>query len=172
MRPSASPLSLPLLLLAAATACASGGSNNTRNDPPAPPPPPFDRPMVALRDVHVNGVGITGGSMKVALRVYNPNDYRLVEPRVFYRVYVEGDRVAAGFYDVNTEVPPRDSAIFEVPVSFRYTSVGQAGRAMVNSGAITYRVLGTIVVGTPYGRLGSPYDRAGQFAALGGVGSR
>ena len=110
--------------------------------------------------------------MQVTLRVYNPNDYRLVEPRVWYRVYVEGDRVASGFYDVSTEVPARDSATFEVPVPFKYTSVGQAGRAMVNNGAITYRVLGTIVVGTPYGRLSSPYDRAGQFAALGGIGSR
>jgi LEA14-like dessication related protein len=163
------PTSLLLLALVTA-ACASGGGSSRRE--PAPPPPPFDRPMVALRDVHVNGVGITGGSMRVTLRVYNPNDYRLVEPRVWYRVYVDGDRVAAGLYDVDAEIPARDSATIEVPVPFKYGSVSQAGRAMVNSGAVSYRVLGTIVVGTPYGRLSSPYDRAGQFAALGGIGSR
>lgn len=163
----------PLLLLFVATAaCASGGGSGARGSEqqqPAPaPPPPFDRPMVSLRDVRLSGVGITGGSMNVTLRVYNPNDYRLVEPRVWYRVYVDGDRVAAGRYDVDVEIPPRDSATLSVPVAFSYESAGQAGRVMVNTGGVSYRVLGSLVVGTPYGRLSSPYDRAGRFSSLSG----
>ena len=37
----------------------------------------FREPVVSVRDVRLNGIGLTGGSIDVALAVYNPNNYRL-----------------------------------------------------------------------------------------------
>ena len=150
-----------LASIAIVAACSSGGGGGY-----APPPVPFYSPTVALRDVKMGSVGLLGGSMDVVLNVYNPNDYMLVSPRVSYRVMVDSLTVGTGVYDSDITVESRDSARVRVPVAFSYKSVSRAGRSAANTGTVNYRVLGHIVVGTPYGRLSAPYDRVGQYAAI------
>ncbi|MGH7663094.1 MAG: LEA type 2 family protein [Gemmatimonadaceae bacterium] len=155
------------LLLAAAVAsvAASIACGSSRHDPPEPLPP-FDQPAVSLRDVRLAGVGITGGSMDLELGVYNPNFYDLEQPRVTYRVFVDDTELGDGIYDADVTVLAEDSATVTMPMSFSYLSVGRAGRALLDRGAVNYRVIGHITVGTPYGRIRFPYDRVGRFATL------
>ena len=159
-----------VLAIVAVAACGGGSSA------PANPPVPFYEPTVALRDVRMSGVGLTGGAMDIDLNVYNPNDYRLVAPRVTYRVYVGDVELAKGFADIETEVQSRDSTRLTVPVKFSYIGAGRAGKEALGSGIAIYRVVGRIYVGTPYGRVASPYDRQGSYSPmakiLGGIGSR
>jgi LEA14-like dessication related protein len=154
-------LTLGAALLAGASAC--GGSSR---ESAAPAPIPFSQPDVALRNAHIRGVGLTGGTMDIEMRVYNPNDYDLVSPRVSYRILLGGKHVADGLADPDVVVPAHDSAFVRIPATFSYSSVGGAGRALIDRGALEYRVLGRMTVGTPYGRFWFPYDRAGQFATL------
>jgi LEA14-like dessication related protein len=149
-----------MLAAATALACASAGG---------PPPPPFYRPAVYLRDVKLGGVGITGGSLDVLLNVFNPNDYGLEAPRVRYRVYVDTVPVARGVYDSDLLLESKDSVKLRVPASFSYLGLGQAGRALLNTGSLNYRVVGDITVSTPYGRYTFPYDRSGWYSALTGA---
>ena len=158
---SLAALSLGAALVAAASAC--GGSARERA---APAPVPFYQPDVALRDARVSGVGLTGGAMEIQLRVYNPNDYDLLSPHVSYRIIVGGKHVADGLADPDVVVPARDSAFVSIPATFSYSSVGSAGRALIDRGALDYRVLGRMTVGTPYGRFWFPYDRAGRFTTF------
>lgn len=160
------------LAAAAATMLLAGCGGSSGGSAPAPPPIPFDQPEVALRDVHVRGIGLTGGSVDVTLRVYNPNDYDLTAPRVGYRVLVGDALVARGLMDLDVVVPSHDSATVRIPASFGYGALGRAGREMLDTGSAPYRVLGRITVGTPYGRLSFPYDRVGNFAPLGAALSR
>jgi LEA14-like dessication related protein len=147
---------------AAAISCASGGGS--RN-----PPPPFYRPNVSLRDVKLGGVGLTGGSLDVLINVYNPNAYELATPRVAYRVYVDSLPIARGIYDSDVVLVSGDSAKLHIPATIAYTAIGQAGRALLNTGSVNYRVVGNITVGTPYGRYTFPYDRAGWFSSLSAI---
>lgn len=149
-----------LATIAIAAACASGGNGYSA------PPVPFYSPTVALRDVKMGSLGLLGGSMDVTLNVYNPNDYSLVAPRVSYRVMVDELTVGSGVFDSEITVQSRDSARVRVPVPFSYKSVRDAGRSAANTGTVNYRVIGHIIVGTPYGRLSAPYDRVGQYAAI------
>ena len=148
------------LSIAAAAAC--GGSRA----PAGPPPPPFYRPAVALREVRVAGLGITGGSLDVVLNVWNPNDYGLQSPRVAYRIMTGDVKLGSGVHDSDIFIDGRDSALVAFPVRFTYLSIGRAGREMLEMGTIDYRVLGDIDVDTPYGRFRFPYDRTGRFASL------
>lgn len=155
--------------LASATlglACASGRRSTASASTSAPPPPPFYRPVVGLRSVRFAGAGITGGTMDVLLNVYNPNDYRLVSPRVAYRVLVGDTELGRGVYDSDATVLPDDSVTLRVPVTVDYASVGHGARALLGNGTVNYRVLGHIYVDTPYGRLAAPYDRIGRFAPM------
>lgn len=130
----------------------------------------FKEPVVHLQDVRVNGVGLTGGNLDVRLSVYNPNGYRLDATRMSYNVVV-GDsvRFATGQVDNRFTVNSNDSSVVTIPVSFTYSGIGAAGRQLLNTGGVNYRVTGDVVVGTVVGSFTVPYSSTGRFNALGGT---
>ncbi|MGQ0713226.1 MAG: LEA type 2 family protein [Gemmatimonadaceae bacterium] len=152
---------LALVGLAAVTAlgtygCASIGRNA------------FAQPVVTLRDVKLQGIGLTGGSFDVILSVYNPNGYRLDATQLSYNLFVDTLRFANGTLDQQFTVQEQDSALVTVPISFSYAGVGEAGRQLLNTGSVNYRVAGDVTVATPVGNFKVPYDRTGRFSTLGG----
>jgi LEA14-like dessication related protein len=130
----------------------------------------FKEPIVRLEDVRVNGVGLTGGNLNVRLSVFNPNGYRLDATRMSYNVTV-GDsvRFATGTVDSRFTVNGKDSSVVTIPVNFTYTGIGAAGRQLLNTGGVDYRVNGDVTVGTVVGNFSVPYKASGRFNALGGT---
>lgn len=145
---------------------AAPGCSSRPAPAPSAPPVPFYYPNVSLTDVKVAGIGLRGGSLEVALNIYNPNEYGLNAPRVAYRLYVERDLIADGVYDLSTAVAAQDTATLTVPVVLTFDKAAIAGRSMMNTGSVNYRVVGKMYVGTPYGRFGVPFDRAGLFSNM------
>ena len=134
----------------------------------------FQQPVVNLRDVSVQGVGLTGGQLAVKLNVYNPNGYRLDATRLSYSVQVGEDNgggvnLATGILDSQFTVQSGDSTVVTIPVSFTYAGIGAAGRQLLNSGAVPYRVNGDVTVGTVVGNFTVPYSSTGRFTAFGGA---
>ncbi|MDB4915724.1 MAG: hypothetical protein JWM95_3368 [Gemmatimonadetes bacterium] len=129
----------------------------------------FQQPVVHLQDVRLNGLGVTGGNLDVKLSVYNPNGYRLDATRMTYNVIV-GDSVhfATGAIDNRFTVNQNDSSIVTIPVSFTYLGIGTAGRQMINTGGVNYRVTGDIAVGTVVGNYTIPFSSTGRFNAITG----
>ena len=161
MRASFRTIAFPACIAIAVAVGACGGSPRE-----TVPPVPFTQPEVALRNVHLRGVGISGSALDLELRVSNPNDYALESPRVRYRVYVGYVELAEGMTDLSVTVAQHDSAVVRVPATVGFMAMQRAGRELMGTGAAPYRVLGRITVGTPYGRLTFPYDRAGRFATI------
>jgi LEA14-like dessication related protein len=130
----------------------------------------FQQPVVQLKDVAVQGVGLTGGQLAVKLNVYNPNGYRLDATRLSYNVQVGDDvNLATGVLDSQFTVQSGDSTVVTIPVSFTYAGIGAAGRQLLNSGAVPYRVNGDVTVGTVVGNFTVPYSSTGRFTAFGGA---
>ena len=132
----------------------------------------FQQPVVNLKDVSVQGVGLTGGQLAVKLNVFNPNGYRLDATRLSYNVQVgdngSGVNLATGILDSQFTVQSGDSTTVTIPVSFTYAGIGAAGRQLLNSGAVPYRVNGDVTVGTVVGNFTVPYSSTGRFTAFGG----
>ena len=149
--------SVAALLLAGTVACSSIGKSV------------FKEPVVTLQDVRLNGVGLTGGSMDVILNVYNPNGYNLSATQMTYNLMVDSVKFADGLVQQRFDVAERDSNTVRIPVSFTYSGIGEAGRQLLNTGSINYRVVGGLTVATPLGNFTVPYDRTGRFSALGGT---
>ena len=120
----------------------------------------------------MNGIGLTGGNLNVRLSVYNPNGYRLDATRLSYNVQVgdngNGVNLATGILDSQFTVQSGDSTTVTIPVSFTYAGIGAAGRQLLNSGAVPYRVNGDVTVGTVVGNFTVPYSSTGRFTAFGG----
>jgi|1186.fasta_scaffold108579_1 LEA14-like dessication related protein len=132
----------------------------------------FQQPIVNLKDVAVQGVGLTGGQLAVKLNVYNPNGYRLDATRLSYNVQVgdsgSGVNLATGTLDSQFTVQSGDSTTVTIPVSFTYAGIGAAGRQLLNTGGVPYRVNGDVTVGTVVGNFTVPYSSTGRFTAFGG----
>ena len=59
----------------------------------------FQEPAITLKEIRVTGLGLTGGTLDLALDVFNPNDYRLRSTRLELGIDLEqvhfGDALVA-----------------------------------------------------------------------------
>jgi LEA14-like dessication related protein len=145
-------------LAVTSTACASLGRAT------------FKEPEVQLREFTVTGLGLTGGSVDIVLSVYNPNGYKLDALKLTYLVDVDSIKLGEGELDGRFVVPEKDSSLVRLPVRFTYAGLGAAGRALLQSGTVNYRVRGDLSVGTPLGDFTRPYDRRGRYSSVAGNG--
>jgi LEA14-like dessication related protein len=128
----------------------------------------FKEPVVTLREVTVTGLGISGGNVDVVLSVYNPNGFALDAVKMTYKVDVDSIALGDGALDTRFVVPKNDSSIVRLPVRFTYAGLGAAGRGLMQSGALNYRVRGDFTVATPLGNFTRPYDQRGRYSTMGG----
>lgn len=128
----------------------------------------FSEPDVRLKEFVVTGLGLTGGSVDVVLSVYNPNGYNLDALKMTYQVDVDSIKLGEGELGERFVVQEKDSSIVRLPVRFTYAGLGAAGRALVTSGTVNYRVRGDFTVGTPLGNFTRPYDRTGRYSSVSG----
>lgn len=129
----------------------------------------FKEPDVKLREFNITGLGLTGGSVDVVLSVYNPNGYKLDALKMTYQVDVDSIKLGDGALDGRFVVPEKDSSLVRLPVRFTYAGLGAAGRALIQSGTVNYRVRGDFTVATPLGNFTRPYDQTGRYSSVSGA---
>ena len=128
----------------------------------------FKEPVVHFQDARITGLGLTGGQVEVKLSLYNPNGFKLDGTRLTYKLMVDSVNFGSGALADRFTVQEKDSTIVTLPLSFTYAGVGEAGRQLMNTGAVNYRVTGDVTVGTPLGNFTRPYDQTGRFSTLRG----
>ena len=99
-----------------------------------------------------------------------PNGFKLDGTRLTYKLMVDSVRFGEGELADRFQVQEKDSTIVTLPLSFTYAGVGEAGRQLMNTGSVNYRVLGDVTVSTPLGNFTRPYDQTGRFSTLSGRG--
>lgn len=142
--------------LVATSACASLGLGS------------FKDPEVTFKDARITGLGVTGGAIEIVLDVHNPNRFRLEGTKLTYRVVVDSTEFGTGEYTTRFEVDENSNSVVRLPLSFTYAGVGAAGRALMQTGTVEYRVIGDFTVSTPIGNFTRPYDQKGRFSTLQG----
>lgn len=150
------------ILLAAVAAAALGGCASLGMGG-------FKQPLVQFSDVKIRGLGLSGGALDIVLSVYNPNGFDLNATRLTYRLLVEEKDLGSGVLDRAFRVKDRDSTFVTIPMDFTYAGLGAAGRQLLSSGAVNYRVIGDITVNTGIGNFTVPYDQRGRFSSFGGT---
>jgi LEA14-like dessication related protein len=128
----------------------------------------FLEPVVSFRNARITGLGVTGGALEVELDIYNPNSYRLDGSRLTYTIMIDSVRFGEGEYNSRFQVERGDTSTIVLPISFTYAGIGTAGRQLMNTGSVEYRVLGDVTFGTPLGNMTRPYDQKGRFSTLSG----
>jgi LEA14-like dessication related protein len=129
----------------------------------------FKEPVVTFKEGRITGLGVTGGSLEIVLDVYNPNGFRLDGSRLTYTISVDSLKVGDGLYNTRFQVDKGQTSEIRLPLNFTYLGLGAAGRQLMQTGSVEYRVRGDITVGTPLGDFTRPYDQRGRFSSLSGA---
>ena len=129
----------------------------------------FKEPVVEVREFNIVGLGLSGGSVEVVLSVYNPNGYKLDALSMTYNVDVDSVKLGGGALDRRFVVNKNDSSTVRLPIQFTYAGLGAAGRSLITSGTIDYRVHGDFTVDTPLGNYTRPYSQKGRYSSVGGI---
>ena len=125
----------------------------------------FREPVVSYRDAQITGLGLTGGTIEVALDIYNPNSFALNGTGITYRIAVDSVPFGNGNLSEQFTVQQGDTTTVRLPLEFNYAGVGQAGRQLIQTGSVQYTVSGEITVGTPLGSFTRPYSGRGRLTA-------
>lgn len=111
----------------------------------------FAEPEVQLKEVQITGLGLTGGTLNLALDVYNPNDYRLRSTRLELGIDLENTHFGDALLETPLELPSQQHTLVTLPVRFEWAGVGAGARALLARQAIAFGLTGTAYLGTPLG---------------------
>jgi len=111
----------------------------------------LEEPAIRLQEVRITGLGLTGGTLDLALDVFNPNDFPLRTIRL--ELGIDLDQVHFGDAQLETpvELPPLQHSSVRVPVRFEWSGVGAGARGLLTQHAIRYGLTGAATLDTPLG---------------------
>ena len=115
----------------------------------------FSEPEVQLQEIQITGIGLSGGTLNLALDVYNPNDYRLRSTRLELGVDLEDTHFGDALLDTPLDLPSQQHTLVTVPVRFEWAGVGAGARALLSRQAIRFGLTGTAYLGLQFVR-GAP----------------
>lgn len=154
------PLALAAMLVV--TACTAG----------------FRQPQVELEGMQVAGLGLTGGTVLVNLRIQNPNPIGFRAENLTYELFLrnssaQGDsawtRFAQGTYSERFSIGANDTETVQIPVPFTFAQLGAAGQQLLRQGSFQYRAVGNVNVRTSLGGRQVPFRKTGTFTLSGGI---
>jgi LEA14-like dessication related protein len=111
----------------------------------------FQEPDIKLQEIRVTGLGLTGGTLDLALDVFNPNDYRLRTTRLELGIDLEDVHFGDALIETPLELPSQQHSLVTVPVQFEWAGVGAGARALLSRQAIRFGLTGVASLGTPVG---------------------
>lgn len=131
----------------------------------------YTAPRVAVGQVRLASMGLTGGALAVSLEIENPNRYALESRDFRYALsFAEGSpgspewrTLAEGRLDRVVRVNAGAVEPLEVLVPFEAAAVGAALARLLRQGELEYRFTGELLAGTPLGTKRIPFDERGLF---------
>ena len=111
----------------------------------------FKEPELALQEIDVTGIGLTGGTFDLVFDVWNPNDYRVRSTRLEIGIDLEGTHFGDALLDRPLDLSPTNHSRVVVPVRFEWAGVGAGAKALLTRRAVGYAITGAVLLDTPVG---------------------
>lgn len=134
------PRALSLVVVVLAAGCATMGHALR-----------FDEPVIQLKEVRITGIGLTGGTLDLALDVFNPNDFRLRSTRLELGIDLENVHFGDALMETPLELPAQQHTLAVVPVRFEWAGVSAGAHGLLMKQAIGFTLTGTAFLDTPIG---------------------
>jgi LEA14-like dessication related protein len=123
----------------------------------------FEEPQVALEQINITGMGLTGGTLDLVFDVYNPNEYRLRSTRLEVDLTLASTEFGQALIDKPLDLSPQNHSRVVMPVRYTWAGVGAAARSLLQSQELPYGITGAVILDTPLG------ERKVQLSSKGNV---
>ena len=114
----------------------------------------YQAPKVEIVGVEVISLGLSSGTVEVALEVTNKGGREMNIRGFLYEIDVKGPdqgakwaTLAEGFHNQTLAISKGETEKVRVPVPFEYAALGDALRSLLSSGEVPYRLKGEIWIG-------------------------
>ena len=111
----------------------------------------FEEPQIELQEIHVTGMGLSGGTLDLVFDVYNPNQYRLRSTRLDVGLELASTDFGEALIDKPLDLSPQNHSRVVMPVRFTWAGVGAAARSLLQSQELPYGITGAVILDTPLG---------------------
>ena len=130
--------------------------------------PFYQAPAIEIVGVEVISLGLSSGTVEVAIEVTNKGAREMKIRGFLYEVDVRGPdegagwaTLAEGFFDQALVIPGGEIQMVRVPVPFEYAALGDALRSLLASGEVPYRLKGEVWLGGNSTGLQFPFRHEG-----------
>ncbi|NJE79436.1 LEA type 2 family protein [Thermococcus sp. GR4] len=113
---------------------------------------------IMLSNVRVESIGLTGATLEVVFRIYNPNDVTATLDRIDYELYGNGEFLGYGYVDRSVDIPAHSIRYVSSEFTLDYGGALKALWSALKSGDVEWRVKGTVHIDTPIGTLDIPFE--------------
>jgi LEA14-like dessication related protein len=111
----------------------------------------FRQPDVSLKEIHVTGLGLSGGTLDLVFDVFNPNPYRIRSTRLEIGLDLEQTHFGDALFERPLDLSPENHSEVLVPVRFEWAGVGAGAKGLLKRQAVAYGVTGAVLLDTPLG---------------------
>ena len=111
----------------------------------------FTEPDIRLQEIRITRLDLSGGSVTLALDVFNPNEYRLRSTRLELGIDLEDVHFGDAVLESPIDLPPQQHSPVTVPLRFEWAGLSAGARALLTRQAIRYGLTGIATLGTPLG---------------------
>lgn len=111
----------------------------------------FEQPQIALQQINITGMGLSGGTLDLVFDVYNPNEYRLRSTRLEVDLSLASTDFGQALIDKPLDLSPQNHSRVVMPVRYTWAGVGAAARSLLQSQALPYGITGAVILDTPLG---------------------
>ncbi|HEU0300581.1 MAG TPA: LEA type 2 family protein [Longimicrobium sp.] len=134
----------------------------------------FRKPTVELEGIELGGVGLSGGTLLVNVRVENPNPVGFRAENVDYEVFLRTprdetdeqgwERLTSGTHEEDIVIRARETRTVQIPVEFRMSDLGPVASSVLRTGRFNYRVTGNVQVRAAGSRRTVPFRKTGSMS--------
>ena len=108
-------------------------------------------PDIQLDHVVVRGIGVSGGTLDLVMRLDNPNSFSLQGTKLELGIDVEGSHLGDIAYADDYAVPQNGQTTLTLPLRFGWSGVGSALRAALGYRDLPYTMKGQATLRLPGG---------------------
>jgi len=111
----------------------------------------FQEPEIALKEIAITSIGLTGGTCDLVFDVWNPNPYRITSTRMEVGIDLEGSHFGDALLERPLDLSATAHSRVQVPVRFEWAGLGAGAKALLTKRAVGFAVTGRVLFDTPVG---------------------
>jgi len=123
----------------------------------------ISRPTLAIQEIHVTGLSLTGATLTLLVELENPNGFGLTVTEFTYSVYLNNRPVAQGEATEPIAIQRRSATSIPLPLKTTFQDLEKGLKSLIGSDTVEYRIQGSLAVQSFLGRLEFPYSRTGTI---------